>query len=159
MNDFVKVISVQELSKSGLSRLSKTITCLAEIEGLSAHAESIRTRCPECLNPRSAAHNSAHVPPRLWAGATDLRLDFNENTVGCSPRGCSNEFAISEPKTLRAIRNGNRWKSEPPHNSVVRPQELLLTNGVDEAIHLICRDLTSEARDEVLIVVPTFAMC
>jgi histidinol dehydrogenase len=46
VNDFVKVISVQELSKSGLSRLSKTITCLADIEGLNAHAESIRTRCP-----------------------------------------------------------------------------------------------------------------
>jgi histidinol dehydrogenase len=46
VNDFVKVITVQELSRSGLSRIGKTITCLAEIEGLSAHAESIRTRCP-----------------------------------------------------------------------------------------------------------------
>jgi histidinol dehydrogenase len=46
VNDFVKVITVQELSKVGLGKLSKTITCLAEIEGLTAHAASIRVRCP-----------------------------------------------------------------------------------------------------------------
>jgi histidinol dehydrogenase len=46
VNDFVKIITVQELSRSGLSTIGKTITCLAEIEGLTAHAESIRTRCP-----------------------------------------------------------------------------------------------------------------
>jgi histidinol dehydrogenase len=46
VNDFVKVITVQELSRSGLSKIGKTITCLAEIEGLTAHAESIRTRYP-----------------------------------------------------------------------------------------------------------------
>lgn len=47
VNDFVKVITVQELSKAGLSRISRSITCLSEIEGLVAHAESIRARCPD----------------------------------------------------------------------------------------------------------------
>jgi histidinol dehydrogenase len=46
VNDFVKVITVQELSKKGLSRMGSTITTLAEIEGLAAHAQSIRVRCP-----------------------------------------------------------------------------------------------------------------
>jgi histidinol-phosphate aminotransferase len=39
----------------------------------------------------------------------------------------------------------------------VDPSELLLTNGVDEAIHLLCETFL-ETGDEVLIVVPTFAM-
>jgi histidinol dehydrogenase len=43
--DFVKVISVQELSSSGLRKLSPTIIRLAETEGLRAHAESVRVRC------------------------------------------------------------------------------------------------------------------
>jgi len=43
--DFVKVISVQELSSTGLRKLSPTIVRLAETEGLRAHAESIRVRC------------------------------------------------------------------------------------------------------------------
>ena len=37
------------------------------------------------------------------------------------------------------------------------PTELLLTNGVDEAIHLLCETFL-EPGDEALIVVPTFAM-
>ena len=44
--DFVKVISVQELSSQGLRRLSSTIVRLAETEGLRAHADSIGVRCP-----------------------------------------------------------------------------------------------------------------
>jgi histidinol dehydrogenase len=47
VNDFVKVITVQQLSRSGLSKIGRTVTCLAEMEGLTAHAESIRTRCPD----------------------------------------------------------------------------------------------------------------
>jgi histidinol dehydrogenase len=43
--DFVKLISVQELSSTGLRKLSPTIVRLAETEGLRAHAESIRVRC------------------------------------------------------------------------------------------------------------------
>lgn len=43
--DFVKIISVQELSSSGLRKLSPTIVRLAETEGLRAHAESVRVRC------------------------------------------------------------------------------------------------------------------
>jgi histidinol dehydrogenase len=43
--DFVKVVTVQELSRSGLRRIAPTIESLAEIEGLQAHAESIRLRC------------------------------------------------------------------------------------------------------------------
>ena len=44
--DFVKVISVQELSSKSLRTLSPTIVRLAETEGLRAHADSIRVRCP-----------------------------------------------------------------------------------------------------------------
>jgi histidinol dehydrogenase len=46
VQDFVKVITVQELSKAGLSKIGKTVAYLAEAEGLRAHAQSIRVRCP-----------------------------------------------------------------------------------------------------------------
>jgi histidinol dehydrogenase len=42
--DFVKIITVQKLSASGLQRIAKTVECLAETEGLAAHARSIRVR-------------------------------------------------------------------------------------------------------------------
>jgi histidinol dehydrogenase len=43
--DFVKLISVQELSSKSLRILAPTITVLAETEGLQAHANSVRVRC------------------------------------------------------------------------------------------------------------------
>lgn len=42
--DFVKVISVQELSLSALARLAPAITTLARAEGLEAHARSVEVR-------------------------------------------------------------------------------------------------------------------
>ncbi len=42
--DFVKTISVQRLSRQGLSRLRRPIVTLAGVEGLKAHAHSVETR-------------------------------------------------------------------------------------------------------------------
>jgi len=43
--DFVKLITVQELSRKGLERIAPAIVTLAETEGLRAHADSVRVRC------------------------------------------------------------------------------------------------------------------
>jgi histidinol dehydrogenase len=44
VTDFLKVISVQELSAEGLARLAPAITTLARAEGLEAHARSVEAR-------------------------------------------------------------------------------------------------------------------
>jgi len=43
--DFVKIITVQSFSASGLRQIAPTIERLAEAEGLLAHAQSVRVRC------------------------------------------------------------------------------------------------------------------
>jgi len=43
--DFVKLVTVQKLSNRGLQRIAGTVEYLAYVEGLRAHAESIRVRC------------------------------------------------------------------------------------------------------------------
>jgi histidinol dehydrogenase len=42
--DYLKIITVQEVSKAALKRIAPTVTCLAEAEGLQAHAQSVRVR-------------------------------------------------------------------------------------------------------------------
>jgi histidinol dehydrogenase len=44
VNDFVKLITVQEYSAQGLRALGSHAATLAEAEGLTGHAEAIRTR-------------------------------------------------------------------------------------------------------------------
>jgi len=85
-----------------------------------------------------------------------LRLDFNENTDGCSPR------VLERLRTLAGedlARYPVRDKGEQvvAQHLGVSTDELLLTNGTDEAIHLVCETYL-ESGDEALIVVPTFAM-
>ncbi len=43
--DFVKVMTVQNVSPEGLSKIAPAIECLARAEGLPAHENSVRLRC------------------------------------------------------------------------------------------------------------------
>jgi histidinol dehydrogenase len=43
--DFMKFITLQELTRDGLKQIGKTVETLAQIEGLRAHAASISVRC------------------------------------------------------------------------------------------------------------------
>lgn len=43
--DFVKLVSIQKLSRSGLKRIAPVIDLLANTEGLAAHADSVQKRC------------------------------------------------------------------------------------------------------------------
>jgi histidinol dehydrogenase len=43
--DFVKVITVQQVSAEGLRRIAPAVECLAGAEGLPAHARSVTVRC------------------------------------------------------------------------------------------------------------------
>ncbi len=107
------------------------------------------------LEARPAVRNLPTYHPPL-GGREGLRLDFNENTVGCSPR------VLARLRELTAEELARYPEREPIEAVVaghlgVEPRELLLTNGVDEAIHLLCETFLDPG-DEVLIVVPTFAM-
>ncbi len=107
------------------------------------------------LEARAAVRNLPTYHPPL-AGRQGLRLDFNENTVGCSPAVLAQLQALS-------VDDIARYPEREPVDALVaahlglEPGELLLTNGVDEAIHLLCETFL-EPGDEALIVVPTFAM-
>jgi histidinol dehydrogenase len=45
--DFVKVITVQKFMSEGLRDIAPVVTKLAETEGLRAHAQAVRVRCPD----------------------------------------------------------------------------------------------------------------
>ena len=107
------------------------------------------------LSARETVKNlQAYRPP--LAGRTGLRLDFNESTVGCSPR------VLARLRSLDADLLARYPEREPVEKEVagflgLDPAQVLLTNGVDEAIHLLCMTYLDPG-DEALIVVPTFAM-
>ena len=85
-----------------------------------------------------------------------LRLDFNENTLECSPK---------MREALAQISAGalTRYPEREPVEAIVaahlglRGEQVALTNGVDEAIHVLFETFL-DADDEVLMPVPTYTM-
>jgi histidinol-phosphate aminotransferase len=85
-----------------------------------------------------------------------LRLDFNENTLACSP---------AVRKVLEGISAGDLTRY-PERESVeamvaehlgLAPAQVALTNGVDEAIHVLFEAFLDQG-DELLLPVPTYTM-
>ena len=85
-----------------------------------------------------------------------LRLDFNENTIGCSPRVLDRLRQISFEDLARYPEKTFAEKKMAEFLGVT-DSELLLTNGTDEAIHLLCQTYL-EADDQAVIIVPTYFM-
>jgi histidinol-phosphate aminotransferase len=85
-----------------------------------------------------------------------LRLDFNENTFACSPR-------VREALARISTNELTRYPEREPVEAIVaahlalRPEQVALTNGVDEAIHVLFEAFL-DAGDELLLPVPTYTM-
>ncbi|HZQ20346.1 MAG TPA: histidinol-phosphate transaminase [Terriglobales bacterium] len=107
------------------------------------------------LKAREAIRTLKQYHPPL-GGRQGLRLDFNENTEGCSPR------VLQKLRELDGETLARYPEREPGERIIAKhlgasPAELLLTNGTDEAIHLVCETFL-EPGNEAIVVVPTFAM-
>lgn len=107
------------------------------------------------LRARRAVQNLQEYRPPL-GNRLGLRMDFNENTAGASPRvlQCLRELTLEQ-----LARYPKREAVEVTLADFFRVQgrQLLLTNGVDESIHLICETYL-EPNDQAVIVVPTFGI-
>ena len=107
------------------------------------------------LDPRVAVKNIKRYEPPL-SGRDGLRLDFNENTTGCSPRVLERLRSLSAESLAIYPERASAERMIADFLGVTT-SSVLLTNGVDEAIHLVCETFL-EPGDEVLLAVPTFAM-
>jgi histidinol-phosphate aminotransferase len=107
------------------------------------------------VRPRKAVLQMPEYHPPL-AGREALRLDFNENTFEPSPH------VIERLRAITAEGLTKYPEREPVERIVaahfgLQSEQVLLTNGVDEAIHLICATFL-EAEDEALVWTPSFFM-
>lgn len=107
------------------------------------------------LRARRVVENLKEYHPPL-AGREGLRLDFNENASGCSPRVLA-ALARIEGDLLSKYPEREPVEKFVAEFLSLKSEQVLLTNGVDEGIHLLCETYL-EPGDEVLIVVPTFSM-
>lgn len=105
--------------------------------------------------PRARVQAMKEYHPPL--GCRDaLRLDFNENTLACSPK-------VREVLTSISAGSLTRYPEREPVEAIVaahlglRAEQVALTNGVDEAIHVLFETFLDDG-DELLLPVPTYTM-
>lgn len=111
---------------------------------------------PKIIQPRDAVRRMGREAGLREGRSGKLRLDFNENTAGCSvaarravARLTREEISTYPEYGPARARLGKFFR--------VRPDEIALTNGADEALRLVF-DAFVERRDTVLLVQPTFPM-
>jgi histidinol-phosphate aminotransferase len=107
------------------------------------------------VKPRKAIEQMPEYHPPL-AGRTALRLDFNENTFAPSPK------VLERVRSLTAESFTIYPEREPVERKLaaclsLKADQVLLTNAVDEAIHLVTFTFLNEG-DEAVVAVPSFFM-
>jgi len=105
--------------------------------------------------PRARVQAMMEYHPPLGCRDT-LRLDFNENTLACSPK-------VKEALARISTGDLTRYPERAPVEALVartlglEAEQVALTNGVDEAIHVLFETFL-DAGDELLLPVPTYTM-
>ena len=109
------------------------------------------------IKPRPAVAAMAPYSPPTAGREGKLRLDFNENTVGCSPaviealrEGLATERLTIYPEYGEAKQAIARYFG-------VRPEQFLFTNGTDEAIQVFINTYVDDGQ-EVVLLTPSYAM-
>jgi histidinol-phosphate aminotransferase len=107
------------------------------------------------LRPRKSYDRLNKYRPPLEGRGGKMRLDFNENTVGCAP---------GVVRALQRVLDRDRLATYPEYETArerfagyygVKPEQLVLTNGTDDAMKVICETFV-EPGDVLLVPAPTF---
>lgn len=109
------------------------------------------------LQPRPAVAKMAPYKPPAENRAGKLRLDFNENTVGASPKVVA---ALQRAVTADALTLYPEYSAARPKLAKhfgVGEDQILLTNGTDEAIQVMVNAFIDDG-DEVMVPEPSYAM-
>src|SRR5204863_5601989 len=111
----------------------------------------------DALTPRDAIRAMAPYSPPSGGRAGKLRLDFNENTVGCSPKVIESIEKYLTADHLTIYPEYQDARRDLGAFFGVSPEEFTITNGTDEAIQLLINTFV-EDNDLVLELKPTYAM-
>jgi histidinol-phosphate aminotransferase len=112
---------------------------------------------PGVLEPREAVLKMAPYSPPTGGRADKLRLDFNENTVGVSPKVLEYLREHLTEAGVAMYPEYGEIKQELAEFFGVETDDFILTNGTDEAIQVLINTYVDDG-NEVLLLKPSYAM-
>jgi histidinol-phosphate aminotransferase len=109
------------------------------------------------LRPREAVLRMAEYHPPTGGRRNKLRLDFNENTVGAPPHVLDFIKRYLTAADLSIYPEYDHALEDLCLHFSVNIDELILTNGTDEAIQALVNTYVDD-NDEVVLLRPSYAM-
>ncbi len=182
LDSFIKKITFQRLSATGLQALGPVVEIMAEAEGLAAHARAVTLRLASLANglaqeiasskTGSAVSFVAPVASPATSYAELIRPSVERMQPYSSAR---DEFEGMAPVMLDANENSlgsvgpDDFSRYPdPHQRAIKadlarlkgvaPNQIFLGNGSDEAIDLLVRLTCTPGQDSIVICPPTYGM-
>ncbi|MCC6459478.1 MAG: histidinol-phosphate transaminase, partial [Saprospiraceae bacterium] len=171
LDSFVKKITFQEISASGLALLGPHVEEMARAEGLSAHARAVSIRNTTMAVAAPAVPASEWLLERLrpniralkpYSSARDefkagskglaaelIFMDANENSLGCP---------LPEDLSRYPGPQQGQLKTRLAEREHLSPEQIFLGNGSDEAIDLLLRAFCEPGLDNVVLLPPTYGM-
>ena len=107
------------------------------------------------IRPRKAIERLTQYRPPQEGRGGKMRLDFNENTVGCARQVVRALRRAVNPEMLTRYPEYDEGRRTLAAYFGVAPEELVLTNGTDDAIKTVC-DTFVDPDDRLLVPAPTF---
>lgn len=172
VDSFVKKITFQEISASGLRHLGPTVVAMARAEGLEAHAQAVVQRLAEQPSSTNASVAALTVGQRLlrpsirtlkpYSSARDefktadgtlpegyAFMDANENSLGSH---LAQDFSRYPDPLQRPL------KKRLSEIKGVPADQIFLGNGSDEPIDLLFRAFCEPGVDNIVLLPPTYGM-
>jgi histidinol-phosphate aminotransferase len=109
------------------------------------------------MKPRHSVQKMRPYSPPSSGRADRIRLDFNENTVGASPKVVERLKEVLSQPLLSVYPEYETTRPAIASFLKVQEDQLVLTNGTDEAIQVMVNTFV-EPDEEVLIMAPSYAM-
>ena len=107
------------------------------------------------IRPRQAIEVlKKYRPPQEGRGGK-MRLDFNENTVGCPPQVIRALRRAMDPEMMTRYPEYDEGRQTLAKYFRVKPEEMILANGTDDALKMVC-DTFVDPGDTLLVPAPTF---
>ena len=108
------------------------------------------------IQPKKSVQKMQPYIPPLENRRGKLRLDFNENTIGCSPKVVE-AFKKIKPEDIASYPEYSPFIKKLASSFGVNEENLLIANAGDEAIMVLMQTFV-EKGDSIIIPAPTFAM-
>jgi histidinol-phosphate aminotransferase len=105
--------------------------------------------------PRKPIRRLQKYRPPLEGRVGKLRLDFNENTVGCAPEVVRALRRLLSREGLSCYPEYQESREKLARYFGVAPEELVLANGTDDALKVICETFVDPG-DLLVVPAPTF---